>query len=283
MKFQETVLDAGQIRRWIEGDSSIFITQGMLPEIIINECHAPYLDDLVSKLKDGGGPYLEREDMGITHYELPREEGREYLVFGDGGTANCISLSTNNVPVAGVFDVTDFPRGRAVLVALRMLDGGGKYGPWVEYVKYLMNKYRCGACYDSTSTHKAFLEYGFELYPNVYPVNLGGMNKATARTMFQLFAGDGLFAWPKIRAIWHQAAAYRESGVGLSKIPDDITSALFVASFYMRARFYNALSEMFNWQGIKDREDAEDSLREIELGRAKGRYTRDRRRRYVRY
>jgi len=50
--------------------------------------------------------------------------------------------------------------------------------------------------------------------------------------------------------LWYQAAAYRESGPGLNKIPDDVISGLFVASFYLRAQFYDMLSEMFNWEEL---------------------------------
>ncbi len=153
------------------------------------------------------------------------------------------------MPTVGVFDITDFPMGPAVLVAMHILDGGGRYAPWISSIKHMMIKYRVSvAAYDATGMGRAFSEWPDMLQYPLYPVSLGGNNKGTARTMFMLFCDKGLFAWPKIRMLWHQATLYRESGPRMHKIPDDLIAGLFGARFYLRFRFWGQLSPLFNWE-----------------------------------
>lgn len=247
ISLQHEFLDGEQRERWHEGSDEMFKTQGTIPEVVIEECHQPYLDDLLVQLRESGGPYEYREGMGIIHYELPPSDDTErvYLAWGDPGTANCTPRA-NNVPTVGVFDITGWPRQPATLVALRMIDGGGRYNPWVSEMARLIIKYHCRmGAFDATGQGKSFQEWPeFDLLP-IFPVTLSGGNKGTAKTSFILFAGNGLFAWPRIEPIWSQANAYRETGVGVNKIPDDVIAGLFVGTFYLRYQFWGELSKMF--------------------------------------
>lgn len=247
LRTQRSILSEAEQERWLKGLDDQFKTQGTIPLVLIDNCREPYLDDLVDQ-SCGDGFYESRREMGVVHYELPPEKTSEYLAWGDPGTANLISMRVNNVPTVGVFDITDFPMGPAVLVALHCLDGGGRYAPWIGSIKHMMIKYSVAvAAYDATGMGRAFSEWPDMQHFPLYPVSLGGNNKGTARTMFMLFCDKGLFAWPKLKMLWHQANLYRESGPRLHKIPDDLIAGLFVASFYLRFRFWGELSKMFKW------------------------------------
>ena len=266
--------------KWIsDGSDEDLKTQGVIPIILLRENHAPWMDERLEAMKAEGGIIEEREGMGVIRYELPYEKGREYLVWGDPGLGNASSLRVNNVPTAGVWDITGFPDAKAALVAMWMLDGNGKYGPWIDAMKYYMAHYRGIGCYDASGIGMAFVEWpDMERYP-LYPVTLTGNNKATARTFFLLFAGEKLFAWPHLRALWHQARSYRETGPGLQQLPDDLIAGMFVSSFYLRFQFWRRLSELFHLEDKPVKPGAESA--EIPENLAKGRYQR-RGRRYAR-
>jgi hypothetical protein len=276
--FQEELLDDTQRRRWHKGQDDVFDTMGAIPITNIERCRSDSLEGLLAQIEELGGPFEERDRVGVVHYEIPPVEGHEYIVFGDPGTAN-VSLTGNNIPVVGVLDITAFPEGPAQFVAYRMIDGGGKYKPWITEMQRLLLKYRAFGCFDATGTGRAFSEWP-ELEPfHMHQVSLSGGNKGTAKTMFVLLAGEGLFAWPFIKSLWHQASAYRESGPGIHKIPDDVLAALFVASFYLRIRFYEKLSARFDWEKLglapkKDPKEEEKISRSRYIGRRGGRYGR---------
>jgi hypothetical protein len=287
MELQREFLDEEQIQRWHMGSDEMFKTQGVIPEVGINECHHPGLDDALEELRDSGGPYEYRDGMGCIHYEFPPNDDKtwRYLAWGDPGTANATARA-NNVPTAGVLDIQGWPRRPATLVAFRMIDGGGKYNAWVTEIARLIIKYRCvmGA-YDATGYGKSFEEWPeLEQLP-LFPVNLAGGNKATSRTSFNLFAGNGLFAWPRVEPIWAQANAYRETGPGVHAIPDDVISGLFVATFYLRYEFWEELTKMFpHLTGDQRPEkfertgDAPKKKRRARYGRRGSRYRTSRRR-----
>ena len=254
MDFQSELMTDTEQRRWHRGQDDMFETMGKIPMTVIEECRAPYLDDLVAQeaaLCAQEGRYAdfeENESMGIMHYELPPILGQNYLVWGDPGTANA-DIQNNNVPTVGVWDMTDFPNTPARLWAFRIFSGGGMYTPWMDEMERLMRKYMAViGTYDATGMGKAFAEWPALQDLFLHGVSLSGGNKHTARTMFVLFSGAGLFAWPYLTTLWRQASAYREEGVGLHKIPDDVLAGMFVSSFYLRYEFYEELSKRLNWQ-----------------------------------
>jgi hypothetical protein len=275
---QKAVLNEAEQERWMEGKDDQFKVMGTIPIVLIEECYAEYLDELVEEEEERGGIVEWRGDtMGVIHYELPPQENREYVVIGDPGTANMTGIRLNNVPVTGVLDITDFPGAPAVLWAVWMMDGGGKYKPWINAMKYLMDKYMAvfGA-FDATGQGTAFSEWpSLEGY-NLFPVSLGGGNKGTARTMFKLLCGRGLFAWPGkdyLKVLWHQANVYRESGVNAKNLPDDLIATLFVGTFYLRYEFHDALEVLFGRRD-PDEEDVIEAINRSRYQRRGGRYAR---------
>ena len=271
LEIQMELMDRQQRRRWLDGEDDVFATLGAIPRVLIDNCLSPYLNDLVAGLAESKSEfYEEREGMGCIHFELPADPHCEYLVVGDPGTANASSIDINNVPAIMVFDVTSFPARQANLVAMRLIDGGGKYGPWISEMTRLITKYRAIAAFDATGMGTAFSEWHELSQLPLFKVSLSGNNKATARTMFMLFCGKGLYAWPDIDVIWHQAHAYRESGVGVANIPDDIMACLFVATFYLRDRYWTALRKILK----AEREDDDGEMGPTNKRPRRDRYAR---------
>ena len=262
IKLQRAILDTAQQRRWIDGSDFDFKTRGDIPSVLIESCtDAELTTQLETMIELEDDRVVAHDEMGVIDYRLPPVEGRSYIVWGDPGSANMTSLSENNVGTCGALDVTDFPDHPARLVAVRFVSGGGKYIPWIDALIELMLDYRpLVAAYDATGMGKVFSEWpDLAKYP-LYPVVLGGMNKAESKGLFLLFTSAGLFAWPFLKALVHQANAYRETGSGRERLPDDLISGLFVASFYMRYHFYDALARIFNWDeegvGVTEIEDS---------------------------
>lgn len=288
MHLQKSVLDIAQQRRWIDGSDFDFMTRGTLPPILIKECTDERMTAELTTMaelqdEDEEDPQIIwHDEMGVIDYRMAPQEGHSYIVWGDPGSSNMTSLNENNVGTCGALDVTDFPDHPARLVSVRFVSGGGKYTPWVDAMIELMLAYRpLVAAYDATGMGKVFNEWpDLADYP-LYPVVLGGMNKAEAKGMFLLFASAGLFAWPEIKALTHQASAYRETGAGRERLPDDLIAGLFVASYYLRYQFYDALARIFNWDEQLTQEDVtKETIRKIHsrYSRAGGRYGRKRRR-----
>lgn len=270
---QNSLLTDAQQKRWHDGDAAAVAATGIIPIRLIERCHNEGMDDVLKRLPENG-VYEERSGIGVIRYEIDRDENREYLIIGDPGTNDLSGMTHNGVPFIIVLDVTDFPGQPSRLVAMWGLDGGGRYQPWVEGVKYYILKYMGVAAYDATGTQTAFAEFPLEDWP-IYPTTLAGTNKALGKTMFILFTGAGLFSWPWLNLLWHQAQSYRDAGVGVEKIPDDLISCFFVAALWLRARFYDSLALKFHWE-----ENPDDDEQIAEQGRSKGRHHRTSQSRY---
>ena len=242
-----SILTVAQQERWLHGDDTTYAAMGTIPLPIIEQCKDPGLEQLVEEHRQNGGLVELHEMMGLMRYQLPPDDRCSYLVFGDPGTANPISLNINNVPICGAWDVTEFPEKAARLVCLHILRGEGRYDPWLSMMRELMMTYKATGVYDATGMGKAMGEWPDLQDMPLYPVTLASGNKATSRTMFLLFAGRGLFGWPYIKMLWYQAQIYREAGPGTHKLADDILAGLFVSSFYLRAAFWARLAELFHW------------------------------------
>lgn len=276
-RLHKAVLSERQQERWLEGNPDAYSEMGAIPIRLITENNDDTLTQLLEDPEAWEREPVYGDQLGLRSYEFKREEGRTYLVWGDPGTGNMITIMTNNVPVVGALDVTGFPEAPARMVCCHVLDGHGKYSVWVHEMQRLMLFYQAVGAYDATGVGRALQEWpDFARFP-LFPVTLSGNNKATARTMFVLFAGRGLFRWPRMNMLEHQARVYRESGTGKHKLPDDILSGLFVASFYLRATFYRELAALFEWD-FPDLDPAAPP--DIAIGQ-RSRYTR-RGNRYVR-
>jgi hypothetical protein len=267
--------------RWLRGSRASLSVGSEIPRILISGCHDKSLDAMMEKYifdENPGALCQHRDGMGVIHWQIPYKAEHAYIVFGDPGTASPIKMGLNNVPVVMTFDVTTFPDNPASLAAFHWIDGEGKYEPWKSHMREQMDMFCCMGAYDATSSQSAFAEsadfYGYQLWP----ISLAGGVKGLAKTLFKMFAGDELFAWPYIEGLWHQARVYRESGPGVKKIPDDIISTLFIAAYCLRAMYHGLLDPRYM---LQEGEEEENSLEET-LFEQMMRESRENERRYAR-
>jgi hypothetical protein len=101
---QETMaalMDANDRQRWLGGLADAGLSRGEIPTKLIEKCE---VEAMTQALRDGKWDAIKREGMGFIHYEIPAEEGHEYIVVGDPGMGNPVKKSLNNIPIVLVFD-----------------------------------------------------------------------------------------------------------------------------------------------------------------------------------
>lgn len=260
---QEALVDAQSKRRWLQGMIDTSSTNRMIPPDTIQRCIDRQIDEDI-RMRDMYNP-LKIDGLGVIYYEMPREEGRTYIVLGDPGHTAPTRVSYNNVGVVIVLDVTDFLAKPSRVVYLELV-GDGTNKPWFNSFKYAMLKYRAKGYYDATNVGitgyedaGAFADApivireangdlsevsGIRTTYRTTPVTFGGHNqKKWARTIFLTLAEDRQFGWPMLERLTHEAAVYKESGVDVKKIADDVLAALFVFSLALQGE--NALWDKF--------------------------------------
>lgn len=273
--------------RWLRGSRASLSIGSEIPRVLISGCHDKGLDAIMERHIFTGRPGAlceHRDGMGIVHWQLPYKAEHAYITFGDPGTASPIKMSLNNVPVVMTFDVTNFPDEPASLVAFHWIDGEGKYEPFKATLREQMDMFCCMGAYDATSSQSAFAEDQFFSNYQLWPISLAGGVKGLSKTLFKMFAGDELFAWPYIEGLWHQARVYRESGPGVKKIPDDIIQTLFVAAYCLRAMYHGQLDPRYMLKEEEEPENLAETLfeqmirdskeDELRYARKGGRYRR---------
>lgn len=262
-RLQRSLMSEQAIARWMGGSRMVFRGLGIISTVMIEACWDKSLDDELKYWGRRNYPYEMKDRIGLVYYQLPREANREYLIAGDPGTQPLNSINDNNVPVVVVLDVTGFPKERATLVAYRIFGGEGVWETWVNQIIEWADYYEVsGGAFDATSSQSILSETFLAEYPHLLAVTFAGTQKAIAKTFFQLLAGQGFFRWPFILRLWTEAKEYRETGVGVKKLPDDTLSALFAAAWYMRWRYYNELPDELQME--KKDEDREKAVMEMQ-------------------
>jgi hypothetical protein len=131
-----------------------------------------------------------------------------------------------------------------------MIDGNGSYTPWLEAFRTCMTHYRAQGYYDATNINTAFEDSGIFAGYVTTPVTFAVLNKRWARSTFVYLAQDGMFAWPHIERLWHEAAVYRETGEGHLSLPDDVLASIFVYCLALRidGGLWDRLAERYHWE-----------------------------------
>jgi len=221
--------------RWLKGHRPKGIGDQFSAEMI-EKC----LDEsLVSITKEAiekdleGYALREADKVGVWNWELPADKDRIYMVIGDPGQGN---PPYRNAPSIGVFDITDFPKGPAVMRAFWWGFGRGSYQPFVSQMwQYAATYKSTDLAFDSTGTQKMMDELVFERdgLP-VVGMNLAGM-KMAFNTALKLFMDKELIKLPDLSGIRAQLGNYKLPDTG---IPQDIVSMLQMASGYLRKFYY---------------------------------------------
>ena len=194
---------------------------------------------------------------GVTYYMTPKLEGRAYMVFGDPGAGEAPS---RNAPVLMCWDVTDFPRLPAKLVAFYWGNGGGKIGPFITQLLKFINVYQpIYAGIDATGPQKnmnyLINEYamkknleenpgdGFTIN-NVSGMDFSGPKKISYLHAARLLIEGRMMVWPKaIVGFRSQLSNYDfESD---KKIAQDIVATFAMSAHAIRMWFHVSPEEVY--------------------------------------
>ena len=243
--------------RWQGGEMSAIYTDSELGEHLCEICRDNEMGKEIETNKKVKA--VDDGDFGLREYEFPRIDGHHYIVVGDVGKSDVISMSSQNIPCIMVFDVTDWLDVPTKMVAFYWFDGQGTYRTFTDRFKKALRKYRAYGYYDATNIQTAMEDFGdaFGRMPNTTPVffsGLGGQLKwcvGAATLMMQ----DGLFQWPYIKGMWYQAGVFDS---GKKHIPKDIISCLLV--FFQALRHEGAMYDKMMERYDYDEFDEEDEI-----------------------
>lgn len=239
-------------QRWIGGSRSAIMSDATISVDHLERCRDPLLEERVNKIAQ------HREDVGIMEYELPYEPGHTYIILGDVGKSRLANLSSMNIPTIMVFDITDFLERPHPLVAFAWMDGGNTYKTWTDKFRYYIMKYHAIGYYDAGNVQSALEDVGpfRELKDVTDAIYFSGKpgTKRWALAVMQILISRGVFAWPKIKALWYQAKIYRTDS---KKIPDDIMATLLLFAMVMgkEGTLWNRFIEVYR----ADYDEAKDT------------------------
>lgn len=231
-------------------------------------CEDPLEGELVEKATITGEPFYAFEKMhgaGVTYFTMPPQTGKLYIGFGDPGIG---TAPQRNAPVLMVWDVTDFPKIPAHLIAFYWGDGGGKIAPFVERMLDFVETYKPVRFYiDSTGPQKnsaqlinehifrkrftqkkapgdvnALIEDPGYVSPlgmvrGIHGMDFSGGGKSAYLTCCRLFIESGLLTWAKsISGIRSQLTNYDAERD--KKIAQDIVACMSMSAYGIRGFFH---------------------------------------------
>jgi len=253
---QQKGLDEMEQERWIGGKMHAVLINSDFGQDLLNECKDDELDAIVQAIAK------KSDTLGITNYELPYEPGRSYIVVADVGKSFLTGLHSVNVPCVMVFDITDFLRRPTKLVAFHWFSGEGRYDLFSKEFMRAMSRYRCHGFYDATNVQTAFEDLdqtfaGMPTQPIFFSGAVGKKNWALA--VLTVLLGDGQFALPYIKGLWHQAMIYELGG---RKRADDLIATLmvFALALQFQGDLWDLFVRMYDWEEMRDEKQDEDEV-----------------------
>jgi hypothetical protein len=260
----------------------------------VHSCESKTLSDFVKdRIKSGDPDYIVASTSlaGVVVYEMPVIADHVYIELADPGTGEA---PNRNAPVVMVWDVTDFPKNRAVLVGLWWGAGHGSITPFLVKYFQLMMKYK--PIYngvDSTGTQKGTAEllntYILDkdnvektggwlgqidltgiLDKTIHGLDFSGGKKPIYLINARLMLEAKLMMWSDmIVGIRSQLTNYdpAKDRTGEPKISQDLVSAFAMSAHTIRALFHISTSEF----GVKNEQKESDisvayAQRSIRLG-----------------
>lgn len=229
------------------------------------ECEDQAQADITMKMVEEGHPgyvLYKMSGAGYYWYQEPVRQNRIYFMIGDPGTDKA---PYRNAPVLIVWDVTEFPRSPARLVAFWWGDGGKQITPFVDKLLEWDQTYRpvfkgVDATGPQKNTHEIInLTYfsdnnteetqksSTNMIKKVSGLDFSGGHKMAYLIAARLFIEAGLFRWPKIlNGIRSQLTNYDplKDKVGQPKIAQDIVSVMAMSAHVMRIYFNVEISTL---------------------------------------
>lgn len=202
------------------------------------KCRDVSLDFKMAEGKQNVLPDYIREEVpkaGVYRWELPYEEGDEYILAADPGWGN---PPYRNSAVLAVFKVTGFPEVPATMVAFHWVFGNNSPLPWITAYHEYVQKYRCVGknAFDSTG-----FQAGYERMTDLssvmpMPVVMTESRKMALLNLTKRLFAEGRFKIPaEITQIWYQLSIYALPDKDLDQ---DIVAMLLVASAQLEQLFY---------------------------------------------
>lgn len=200
---------------------------------------------------------------GVTYFTIPYVGHHSYMLLGDPGVG---APPNRNAPCLMVFDVTDFPKKKANMVAFWWGNGNGSITPFTTQILKFMAMYNpIFTGVDSTGpqkntnqllnsyllTEKArseenkLIAFGIDL-SHVFNQTIGGLDfsggkKPAYLISCRLMIESGLILWPLfVTGMRSQLTNYdpAKDTQNEPKIPQDLVSTLCMATYAIRVWFH---------------------------------------------
>lgn len=187
--------------------------------------------------------------VGVYHWELPPDHKakRQYLVIADPGQAD---PPDRNSAVIGVWDITEFPKGPAVMRAFHWVYCRGSYWPFINEYERMVRYYKAQARngFDATGTQKGFDELVFATQGlHAEGINLSGNGKYLALNALKFLMGKRLIRFPYITRLVNQLTNY---DLPDTRIPQDLVMMLAMTAMYLRRYYYEEVGDDEQAMGI---------------------------------
>lgn len=212
-----------------------------------------------------GYTVIERHGCGVVHFETEPADGHLYMLLGDPGNGNA---PNRNAPNIQLWDVTDFPKYKASLVAWWWGQGRGSITPFLLQFLRFMQKYNpLVSAVDNTGPQKNTAELlntyimstrtdptkkfdwlGDEtidlssvLNPIIQGFDFSGGKKPAYLVAGRLMIEAGLFSWPKfVTGLRSQLTNYdpEKDVANKPKIAQDIVATYCMSAFAVQTWFH---------------------------------------------
>jgi len=200
---------------------------------------------------------------GVVYFTVPAVSGHSYMLLGDPGTDDA---PNRNAPVLMVWDVTDFPKYKASMVAVWWGAGRGSITPFIRNMLTFMSIYDpIFTAVDSTGPQKNTNEL-LNIYllggrtdptqklewlgdidmskmtnPNIAGMDFSGGHKPAYLISARLMIEAGLMTWPKFFVgMRSQLTNYdpdKDRATTGPKLTQDLVAAFAMSTFAIRAWF----------------------------------------------
>jgi hypothetical protein len=217
-----------------------------------------------------GFDMTKKHGCGIVHFEIPAMHGQDdgkvhnYMLLGDPGNGDA---PNRNAPVCMVWDVTDFPKYKASLVAFWWGSGNGSVTPFiVQFLKFMAKYNPLISAVENTGPQKNAAELlntyiqstrtdpetkfdwlgepidiSHVLNPIIGGFDFSGGKKPTYLIAGRLMIEALLFTWPKfVTGMRSQLTNYdpEKDVAGKPKIPQDLVCGYCISAYSVQAWFH---------------------------------------------
>lgn len=222
----------GEEARWLEGERPIRQGREFSEYMLDNMYSSGQMSNMEEKFAAKVPGYRIEKTFGVVQYEEPYEPMHVYVMSGDPGLGE---PPGRNAPCIIVFDVTDFPRNKARMVAFWWGYSQGSYMPFIGKFEEFSDKYKIAPDYrgyDSTAGQKAIAELAWNSGEmQVVPLSFDSGKKAMYLNCLKLLLSKALFQIPdRIVGISSQMKNYELPD---KKIAQDIVATLCMCAFLM--------------------------------------------------